>query len=375
MSPNISSTTLPSELPTRVLFVDDSEPIGRSFVRCLKDSALDVTVATTHAQAVEEAKTNAYGVIVVDLNMPEGSGFDLCEQLRPLQPAASFAIVSGDLTVDLACDAVNEYGVSYIIHKPWQTEELVSLLNRAVEDAWERFASRRIVDSLLRQTPGSASTDSVKRGAAPQPAADPRQLAAKALLQALTARAPEKKESCHRIAAYARKLAADMGLDDEAQTDIEVAALVHDVGMLAIPAEVVAKKGALTPDEWRLVRTHSELGARLLEDLDHMAVVRRIVMQHHERWQGDGYPQGLRGTEICIGARILAVVDAFDALTAGRPHRDGVGYDIARAEIFRCQGTQFDSQVVEAFLKVSASEWRATAEGALLAHPVTVRAA
>ena len=166
-----------------------------------------------------------------------------------------------------------------------------------------------------------------------------------------------------------------MGVEETRVVEIEVAALVHDVGMLAIPEQVLNKQGALTADEWRVVKSHPDLGARLLDDLGEMTAVRNIVLQHHERWQGDGYPSHLRGTEICLGARIVAVVDTFDALTAGRPHRDGVGHDMARAEIFRCQGTHFDSEVVAAFLAIPASALRGAAERALATLPADERAA
>ncbi len=358
------------DLPTRVLFVDDDENVCRSFARAVGASGLEVTVATTHSEARAAAKSGSFGVVVVDLYMPEGSGFDLCEELRALLPAATIAITSGELSLDLACDAVNDHGISYMIRKPWQVDELVSLLNRGVEEAWERHASRRIFDKLRAQ-PGATGAGANGVVAA----TDPRYASAKALLHALAARDPAKKASGYRIAAYARRLAEEMGVEETRVVEIEVAALVHDVGMLAIPEQVLNKQGALTADEWRVVKSHPDLGARLLDDLGEMTAVRNIVLQHHERWQGDGYPSHLRGTEICLGARIVAVVDTFDALTAGRPHRDGVGHDMARAEIFRCQGTHFDSEVVAAFLAIPASALRGAAERALATLPADERAA
>lgn len=129
-------------------------------------------------------------------------------------------------------------------------------------------------------------------------------------------------------------------------------ALVHDVGKVFIPGHVLHKPGGLTRGEWEAVRHHPLDGARLLLGLPADPLVARVAAEHHERWDGRGYPAGLRGVEIDFNARVVAVADAFDAMTSERPYRRAAGYDEAAAELERCAGTQFDPDVVGAFLGV-----------------------
>jgi HD-GYP domain-containing protein (c-di-GMP phosphodiesterase class II) len=129
-------------------------------------------------------------------------------------------------------------------------------------------------------------------------------------------------------------------------------ALVHDVGKLLVPGGVLHKPGRLSPSEWEAVRRHPADGARLLLEASPESPALRVVAEHHERWDGGGYPAGLRGGEIDLCARVVAVADAFDAMTSERPYRRACGYDMSAAELRRCAGTQFDPRVVEAFCRL-----------------------
>ncbi|MET0622243.1 MAG: HD-GYP domain-containing protein [Pyrinomonadaceae bacterium] len=128
-------------------------------------------------------------------------------------------------------------------------------------------------------------------------------------------------------------------------------AVVHDLGKIFIPGEVLHKAGALTAEEWEAVKRHPLDGARMMSGVAAAEGVRRVVAEHHERWDGGGYPAGLRGEEIDFSARVVAVADAFDAMTSERPYRPAAGYAAAAAELERCAGTQFDPQVVLTFLR------------------------
>jgi HD-GYP domain-containing protein (c-di-GMP phosphodiesterase class II) len=138
-------------------------------------------------------------------------------------------------------------------------------------------------------------------------------------------------------------------------------AVVHDVGKILIPGEVLHKQGALDEEEWKAVRRHPFDGARMLLEVSPPAGVCRVVGEHHERWDGRGYPAGLRGEEIDFNARVVAVADAFDAMTSVRPYRPAAGTEAAAAELERCAGTQFDPEVVLSFLRVP----RAMVEGVI----------
>jgi response regulator RpfG family c-di-GMP phosphodiesterase len=134
--------------------------------------------------------------------------------------------------------------------------------------------------------------------------------------------------------------------------DLEHGVLLHDIGKIGIPDGILLKPGRLSPDEWKIMRTHPELGRRLVERIPFLRGAVPIVYHHHERWDGTGYPSALKGELIPLGARVFAVADAFDAMTCDRPYSVAISFEAARVEIQRSAGTHFDPAVVEAFLKV-----------------------
>lgn len=140
---------------------------------------------------------------------------------------------------------------------------------------------------------------------------------------------------------------------------MERGALLHDIGKIGIQDAVLLKPGALVPAEWQEMHRHPELGYRLLEGIDFLEGASRIVYHHQERFDGTGYPQGLRGEQICLGARILAIADTLDAVTSDRPYRKARSFAAARDEILRASGTQFDPAVVAAYLRIDDREWEA----------------
>ena len=134
--------------------------------------------------------------------------------------------------------------------------------------------------------------------------------------------------------------------------DLAHGVLLHDIGKIGIPDAILLKPGPLTPDEWTVMRRHPEIGKRLIERIPFLRGAVPIVYSHHEKWDGSGYPRALKGEDIPLGARIFAVVDAFDAMTFDRPYSKAVPFEAAKAEIRRCAGTHFDPAVVSAFLQV-----------------------
>jgi HD-GYP domain-containing protein (c-di-GMP phosphodiesterase class II) len=169
--------------------------------------------------------------------------------------------------------------------------------------------------------------------------------------------------------------------------DIEHGVLLHDIGKIGIPDAILLKPGPLTPAEWKVMRRHPEIGRQLIEKIPFLRAAVPVVYHHHERWDGTGYPLGLRGAGIPLGARIFAVADAFDAMTFDRPYSRAISFEAARAEIRRCAGTHFDPAVVTTFLAIPTevlAEIRRTsgdalvtpdaAEAAVLAIPSLARA-
>ncbi len=164
------------------------------------------------------------------------------------------------------------------------------------------------------------------------------------------------KGHSERVANCSMKVAKMMGMDEEAQRKIYQTGLLHDVGKIFVPLEILNKNGKLTPEEYNAIKTHPVIGAELIEEGANLKEIAVIVKHHHERWDGKGYPDGLRGEKIPLESRIMSVCDTFDAMTSDRPYRKALSEEIALKEIEKNAGKQFDPAVVEAFLKMKMKE-------------------
>jgi HD-GYP domain-containing protein (c-di-GMP phosphodiesterase class II) len=172
------------------------------------------------------------------------------------------------------------------------------------------------------------------------------------LTRELGLRDPDEAGHATRVTALALRLAEAVGADDESVDAIRIGGPLHDIGKLALPPELLRKPAPLSPDELDAIRTHPERGVSLLNGDTALRPGLECVLHHHERWDGAGYPHGLAGDEIPVEARILAVADAYDAMTSDRPYRSALSEPEARAELERCAGSQFDPQLAHAFLDI-----------------------
>jgi putative nucleotidyltransferase with HDIG domain len=171
----------------------------------------------------------------------------------------------------------------------------------------------------------------------------------RALSNAVEARDAYTGKHAERVAAYGVELARACGLDVGANPQIEFGFLLHDVGKVAVPDAILFKAGALTDEEYALIARHPVVGAEILQDVSFLGEAKLIVRHHHERWDGAGYPDGLRGDDIQLAARVFALVDTLDALTSDRPYRAATGWAEARAVIVAASGSQLDPSVVQAY--------------------------
>ncbi|MGF7030236.1 putative nucleotidyltransferase with HDIG domain [Paenibacillus mucilaginosus] len=178
-----------------------------------------------------------------------------------------------------------------------------------------------------------------------------------ALSSALDSRDNETHGHSFRVTSYALRLGMEMNLTDRELGDLARGALLHDVGKIGVPDAILLKPAELTEEEWVVMKSHVEIGYRMLRHIAFLSPSLDVVRYHHERWDGGGYPHGLREEEIPLFARIFALCDSYDAMTSDRPYRKGWGYNEARAEIERCTGTQFCPEVVRAFLRIPKERW------------------
>jgi HD-GYP domain-containing protein (c-di-GMP phosphodiesterase class II) len=152
-------------------------------------------------------------------------------------------------------------------------------------------------------------------------------------------------------------IARELGVPARDLVDIDRGSLLHDIGKIGVSDNILLKPAKLTEEEWVEIRKHPGIGYHILKGIDFLKEAARLVLQHHEKFDGTGYPQGLAGKDILLGARIFAVVDTFDAMTSDRPYRKALSYQIARDEIIRFSGRQFDPGIVQVFLSIPEEKW------------------
>jgi putative nucleotidyltransferase with HDIG domain len=196
-----------------------------------------------------------------------------------------------------------------------------------------------------------------------------------AMGDALDLRDAETEGHSRRVTAYTTALARDMGLNAEELRMIARGAFLHDIGKIATPDCVLLKPGRLDDGEMSIMREHCERGYRMVRKIPFLRGASEIVYAHQESFDGTGYPRGLKGEEIPLGARIFAIADTLDAITSDRPYRKGVSFAEARAEIERCSGRQFDPKIVEVFLRIPTRRWEELRAELLRISPVRVSAA
>jgi response regulator RpfG family c-di-GMP phosphodiesterase len=345
----------------RLLFVDDEPFVLKALKRTFELEGYEVVTASRPAEALEILGAgHQFVVIGSDYRMPEMDGAQFLQQAREVAPQSYRLLISAVEEFQAAVDAVNRGEIFRFIPKPWNHADLLHIVRSAVEEYHLRRNYQEMTTLLHSK---NAALESLNLSLERRVHERTRNLI-DGLVAALDQRGSEKTHS-RKVAAWSLRLGEEMGLDKEALATVEQAALIHDVGKIGIPDGILGKRAPLTPEEWEQMKRHPELGYRLLAGIPYLEQARKIVIQHHERWDGKGYPFGFRGEEIHPGARILHVAEAYEAITNPRAFRDPRSPRTARTEILRCAGTQFDPSVAEAFAAIALTEWEAVGRDAV----------
>lgn len=298
-----------------LLVVEDDPAMLIAFRDVLEGAGYRVKTASNGESALRILQEVRPAMILSDISMPIMDGYELFEAVRQQPGGATIPFIF--LTARGTREDIfagKSLGADDYITKPVTTNELISAVRARLQRA----------DEIMLAQLKAAYKESLY-----------------VLSNAIEARDQYTHAHMRRLNAYAQALAREMGWDDDQCEALEYGAILHDIGKIYIPESVLGKIGDLEPEEWREMRRHPEVGARMIRDIPYLAAAVPMVLSHHERWDGSGYPNGLKGKDIPAGARLLAVADTFDAMTTDRPYRKAISPTQAFEEIYKRAGKQF----------------------------------
>ena len=328
------------ERQNKVLVVDDDPFALRSIAKVLENESYQVMTAASGSEALDLLRRDSFDLVLTDLKMPGIDGLEILRRGRELAPQAVVLIFTGYASLESAIEALREGAYDYLV-KPCSTDELKLKIERGFERV--RLAEeRQRAEEELRQS--YVKLQKVLEGTI------------HTLVSAIEMKDPYTAGHQRRVTRLACAIANEMSLLEERIEGIRMAGLIHDLGKINVPAEILSKPGGLNDLQYGLIKMHPQTGHDVLTEIEFPWPVAQIVLQHHERLDGSGYPHGLVDEEILLEARILAVADVVEAMASHRPYRPPRGLDKALEEISRNRGVLYDPEVVDVCLKLFAEK-------------------
>ncbi len=330
---------------TEVLIVDDDRHTRSILQDVFRASGYRCQMAANGQEGLQAFHAGRPPLTVTDVNMPVMDGLELLRQARALEPDAAVLVLTGMADVETAVESLKQGAYDFIM-KPVNVDKLLIAAERALEHR-QLLMERKEYHALLERRVAEATRD---LAATLRELEDTYRTTLEALGSAIDTRDLGTQAHSRRVRGYSLAIARAHGVPETEMRDLEHGVLLHDIGKIGIPDAILLKPGPLTPAEWQIMRSHPEVGRQLVEQIPFLRGAVPVVYHHHERWDGTGYPLGLKGVAIPLGARIFAVADALDAMTFDRPYSQAIPLAAARAEIQRSGGTHFDPAVVATFV-------------------------
>jgi len=337
----------------RILVVDDEETIREIVSSMLASAQFQSRQAASGFEALALMESNEeFDLVLSDLMMAEMDGIALLERTKERFPDVPVVMVTAVHDIQVALQALRNGAYDYLL-KPFEREQLLATVRRALENRRlkrENDAYRNNLEALV-----AARTQQLKATLANLERSY--DITLEALGEALDLKDAETEGHSRRVTAFTMAIAKRMGLTKEEISVIARGAFLHDIGKMAIPDSILRKPGKLTEEEVAIMREHSYLGYKMISRIPFLAEAADIVYAHQERFDGTGYPRGLKGDAIPLGARIFAIADTLDAMTSDRPYRPRQTLEAAREEIRAWSGRQFDPAIVDLFLSMPHNIW------------------
>jgi len=324
-----------------IMVVEDEELIRDMIQQNIEWAGYKCTIAKSGIEALEilDGDSKKVDIIITDIRMPGLSGIELTKKVK--ENYDSDVIVMTGFAEDFDYEKVIESGASDFFQKPINSKELMLRLKRVLKERI-LLAERNRADKELKKN--------IKK------LQNAQEQTVAALASTTEIRDPYTSGHQKNVTKIACSIAEHMGLSADLIKGLRIAGLLHDIGKISVPAEILSKPGKITKDERNIMKNHCRVGYDILKDIEFQWPVAKIVLQHHERMDGSGYPLGIQGEEILLEARILAVADVIEAMSSHRPYRAALGLDEALAEIRKNRGVLFDPVVVDACLELAAND-------------------
>lgn len=319
-----------------VLVVDDEVANVRLLNRVLGGDH-EVFMASGGEEALEILKEQPISLIITDQRMPGMTGVQLLQESLGVRPDAIKILLTGYTDVQALIDAINAGHVYKYVPKPWDADELKLTVRRALE-TYELKENNDVLMTDLKYA--LSQLEELSTGAI------------RALADALDAKCDYTAGHSLRVSKFAVMIGRAIGLPDDHLKDLELAGILHDIGKIGVPESILWKPAKLTDEEHEIMSKHPVKSAQIIGELRGLARTREYVLHHHEYMDGTGYPDHLKGEEIPIGARIILVSDAYDAMTTDRPYRKSIGHHAAIAELRKKKGSQFDPVLVDTLISL-----------------------
>ncbi len=323
-----------------ILLVDDEQAIRQLLQRKLTALDYQCTAAATATEALHELGEKPAALVILDINMPGMSGVELLAEIKAKYPDTAVIMATAVAKIDTAIHCMRQGAYDYIV-KPFNLDQVVLSIDRALEKRSLELENRDYQLQLEKKVAQQANKirESFLNSIT-------------SLVYALEAKDEYTSGHSQRVAEISVAIAGELELPHQDIQDIKLAGLIHDIGKMGIRASILNKPERLTDSEFKQIKAHPEIGEHILTPIVKDKPILNMVRHHHERYDGNGYPDGLCGEQVPLGARILAVADAYDAITSERPYRQAMSNKVARDIINRCKGSQFDPKVADAFLGI-----------------------